>query len=172
MTKMAVPPPYLVRLFNRIDAADASSELLHLALVFWRGKRGEHVLPTEADVAPAPAPIMAGTFLFRRSSAKAREWDIVEMGSKAAALLGLPSRDHRLSKLMEPRIAVRLRRLFEIATESAEPAAAMFETHDKTGHREWIEILAAPLSTNAINVDGIFGGITSRLETTTPSARK
>lgn len=170
MTTLAPPPPHLARLFNRIDAADASDPLLKLELDFWRGKRGNRLMPTAADLAPGPASIAAHIFMFRRSG-ETNEWEATGAGPEAAILLGLASPDKRLSKLLAPRIAARLRRLFETVAETAEPLAATFELRVKPGRRQWIEVLAAPLSLDGRHVDGIYGGITSRPEAAGPAAR-
>ncbi|WOJ89723.1 PAS domain-containing protein [Methylocapsa polymorpha] len=170
MTTLAPPPPHLARLFNRLDAADASDPLLRIELEFWRNKRGSRLMPTADDLAPEPDLIAAHIFVFKRSNGT-NEWEASRAGSEAAALLGLASQDKRLSKLLAPRIAARLRRLFETVAETAEPLAAAFELRVKPDRRLWIEILAAPLSSDGRHVDGVYGGITSRLEAAAPAAR-
>ncbi|MGB5948113.1 MAG: hypothetical protein WBG82_02230 [Parvibaculum sp.] len=167
MTIFAVLPPRLTRLFSRIDAADASSERLHLLLDFWAARRNARILPMAADLGPPPPPHAAHAFLFRRLPGPGRDWEAAQLGADAADLIGLTARGRTLSDLAEPRIAVRLRRLFEFVARTGEPVAAMFEARSGT-RRKWIEVLAAPLSSNAIDVDGIFGGIAARREATRP----
>jgi hypothetical protein len=72
--------------------------------------------------------------------------------------------------MLAPRITARLRRLFETVAETAEPLAAAFELRVKPGRRQWIEVLAAPLSSDGRHVDGIYGGIVSRAEAASPIA--
>jgi hypothetical protein len=170
MTTLAPPPPHLARLFSRLDSADASDPLLRLELEFWRDKRGSRLMPTAADLALGPDSIAAHAFMFRRSS-ETNEWEATGAGPEAVIILGLASPDKRLSKLLAPRIAARLRRVFDAVAETAEPLSAAFELRVKPGRRRWIEFLAAPLSRDGRHVDGIYGGVTSRLEAANPAAR-
>ena len=167
MTTLAPPPPHLARLFSRLDAADASDPFLRLAFEFWRTKRGSRLMPTASDVSPGPDSIVAHVFAFQRPQ-KTDEWEVTGAGSEAAILLGLGSSGKKLSKLLAPRIAARLRRLFETVAETAEPLAAAFELLVKQGRRQWIEVLAAPLSSDGRHVDGIYGGIVCRAEAASP----
>jgi len=169
LTTLAVPPPHLARLFNRLDAADASDPLLRLELEFWRDKRGSRLMPTAADLAQGPGAIAACIFVFQRSDGT-NEWEATRTGPEAGRLLGLASQEKRLSKMLAPRITARLRRLFETVAETAEPLAAAFELRVKPGRRQWIEVLAAPLSSDGRHVDGIYGGIVSRAEAASPIA--
>lgn len=167
MTTLAPPPPHLARLFNRLDAGDASDLLLRRALEFWREKRAGRLAPKASEFERAPAGIAAHAFVFQRAGA--REWEATTAGSEAAILLGATGPDKRLSKLLARRIAARLRRLFETVAETAEPLAATFELRSKP-NRQWIEVLAAPLSGDGRQIDGIYGGVVSRLERTGLSA--
>lgn len=169
MTTLALPPFHLARLFRRLDGADASNEGLRRALEFWRGKRAQRLMPTAADLMLGPDSIAAHVFIFHRPS-KTAEWELIKAGSDAATVLGRDAADPRLSKLRAPRIAARLRRLFEFVADTAEPMAGAFEFRVEQGPRQWIEVLAAPLSSNGRDVDGIFGGVTSRAEAIAPAA--
>lgn len=160
MTTLAPPPPHLARLFSRLDAGDASDEHLRSAFAFWRDKRGQRLMPTADDVYPGPELIAADVFIFRCADPE-HEWRATEAGAEAARLLGLDGADKSLSKLRAPRIAARLRRLFEMVGETGEPIAAAFELRAKQG-RQWIEVLAAPLSSDGRRVDGVYGGIRRR----------
>ncbi len=110
MTTLAPPPPHLARLFNRLDSADASDPLLRLELEFWRHKCDGRLMPTAEDVALGPGSIAAPAFTFRRSG-ETNDWEATDAGPEAVVILGLASPDKRLSKLLAPRIAARLRRL-------------------------------------------------------------
>jgi len=169
LTTLAVPPPHLARLFNRLDAADASDPILRLELEFWRDKRGGRLMPTVADVAQGPDAITPDIFVFQRCDGM-NEWEATRTGPEAGHLLGVASEERRLSKMLAPRITARLRRLFEAVAETAEPLAGAFELRVKPGRRQWIEVLAAPLSSDGRHVDGIYGGIVSRPEAARPIA--
>lgn len=155
---------HLARLFSRLHAADASDPLLRLAFEFWRAKRGSRLMPTASDVSPGPDSIVAHVFAFKR-----------RMNGKRPARAQRPpffwdwapgAKSYRNCS----RHAARLRRLFETVAETAEPLAAAFELRVKQGRRQWIEVLAAPLSSKGHDVDGIYGVIVSRLEAAGPTA--
>ncbi|WP_026608156.1 PAS domain-containing protein [Methylocapsa acidiphila] len=170
MTMLAPPPPHLARLFSRLDSADASDPVLQLALQFWRDKRDGRVMPQAEELAANPDMIAPHVFMFRRVG-DAREWEATGAGPEAAFILGMTAPDKRLSKLLAPRLAARLRRLLEAVAETAEPLAAAFEFRVKPGRRQWIEFLAAPISSDGRRVDGVYGGVVARLERANPADR-
>jgi hypothetical protein len=96
LTALAVPQPYLARLFNRLDAADASDPLLRRELEFWRDKRASRLMPTAADLAPGPDAIATHVLVCRRADGT-NEWKATRTGPEAGRLLGLASQEKRIS---------------------------------------------------------------------------
>ncbi len=61
-------------------------------------------------------------------------------------------------------MAARLRRLFDLVTERAEPYSAMFEVHDEIHPRQMVEIYAAPLAVPETSEATIMAVINTRRE--------
>lgn len=163
MTVLASLPPDLARLFERIDAAEPTSERLRTALHYWQSKRSGRLTPSVADVADRPPTIAGNVFVFRHSPSNS-DWQLDDSGAAARALLGPPTNDARLSRLGAKRIAVRLRRVFEMVADTGEPVAATFEVDGKATRRRQVEVLVAPLSTGDARIDAVFGAIDARWE--------
>jgi ribose-phosphate pyrophosphokinase len=151
MTTMAETPPFLKRLFERLDFAPQpiGVETRH-ALEHWLAAR-RGVAPTFADVV---ADLRNRGFAFR-AVPDARDYEIV-IGAKAVApLLGPVTEGARLSEAPNRRGAVRLRRLFDEALRIGEPALAEFTLVEKGRDRAGVELLAAPLAL----ADGGLGAV-------------
>jgi hypothetical protein len=163
MTTIALLPPPLERLFDRIDAAEPSDAYLRGLLEIWRTQRLERFLPRPDDMAGAlPDRLAAHAFVFRRPEAGSRDWVLVEAGADAAAALGSPDGGRSLNQLRSRRLAVRLRRLFGLVRETKEPIAASFGERARSGEPGRFEVLVVPLSSQDSDVDAVSGGIVRR----------
>jgi ribose-phosphate pyrophosphokinase len=161
MTTLSYLSPSMRRLFTRVDAADATAQELKLAFHFWRDRRDGRLMPSKTDFVRLPDSFSKDCFIAEPISHKPRDWNLNRIGSSARSSLEGEVLQVDLSKLKDPRVAVRLRRLFEMVTETGEPLSAVFGLRNKNNARE-IEIFAAPVSNNDPSVIQIFGAIVSR----------
>lgn len=152
----------LVRLFLRLDAAVPTDPVLRAVSDFWHLKRGGKITPSEADMAGTPSEISPFAFLARLTTNGTRHWTVSAAGHAAAAIIQLT--DGQAPEVSDKRIAVRLRRLFDIVAEKAEPYSAMFETDGQAGPRQLIEVFAAPLGNGEKGIHMIFAAVKSRTE--------
>jgi ribose-phosphate pyrophosphokinase len=172
MTTLAMLPPPLERLFDRIDAAEPADAYLRALLEIWRARRLRRFLPTRAALAgAAPDPVAGHSFSFVQSQVPSDDWVLVEAGAAARSILGPIGDGRRLTDMRSRRLAVHLRRLFDFVRETAEPIAASFsERGVPIGNR--FEVMVAPLASDGREVDAIFGGIVAREERSTVRSRK
>ncbi len=152
----------LVRLFLRIDAARPTDPLLGELSDFWQLKRGSKIVPGEADMTGFSPEVSPHAFLARLTANETEHWSVSGAGPVATAVLQL--HDGPELAVGDKRIAVRLRRLFDIVAEKIEPCSAMFEIDGPKGERQLIEVFAAPLGNGEKGIHLIFAGINSRSE--------
>ena len=163
MTTLAMLPPPLERLFDRIDAAEPADAYLGALLDIWRARRLRRFLPTRAALAgAAPDPVAGHSFSFVRSRAPTDDWILVEAGEAARSILGPMVGDRRLTDMSSRRLAVHLRRLFDFVRETAEPVAASFSERGISFSDNRFEVMVAPLASDGRRVDAVFGGIVAR----------
>ncbi len=152
----------LVRLFFRIDAAHPTDLSLRAVFEFWRWKRADMIAPHESEFAALPSELSPFVFRAQLALNGARNWGVLNVGSTAAAVLGITRGD--LAQVADKRVAVRLRRLFDIVAERTEPYSAMFEINSKDRGRQFVEVFAAPLSNGGKGTRLIFAAANSRIE--------
>jgi hypothetical protein len=129
---------------------------------FWHLKRGSKIAPGEADMTGFPPEISPFAFLARLTVNGTRHWTVSGAGHAAVAVLQLTGGQE--PEVTNMRIAVRLRRLFDIVAEKIEPYSAMFEIDKQTGQRQLVEVFAAPLGNGEKGIHMIFAAINSRTE--------
>ena len=161
MTTFSYLSPSMRRLFVRVDSAGATDPDLSSALIFWRQDRDGRVFPERDGFSRLPDAIRGHAFLASPDPEQSREWLLTRIGASARAVLHAQSDESRLSRLGNRRIAVRLRRLFEMAIETGEPVCGTFEIEEAERRRE-IEVLAAPLSGDGPAASLVFGAVSSR----------
>jgi hypothetical protein len=89
MTTLAMLPPPLERLFDRIDAAEPADAYLRALLEIWRARRLRRFLPTRAALfGAAPDPVAGHSFSFVHSRVPSDDWVLVEAGEAARSILG------------------------------------------------------------------------------------
>lgn len=152
----------LVRLFLRIDAANPTDPVLRALSDFWHLKRGSKIAPGEADMTGISSEISPYAFLVRLTTNGTKHWVVSGAGHVAAAVLQLTG--GHATEVTDERIAVRLRRLFDIVAEKTEPYSAMFEIDEQTGQRQLVEVFAAPLGNGEKGIHMIFAAVNSRTE--------
>jgi len=162
MTTLDPLPEALVHLFLRVDAAQPTDPVLRAAWSFWQKQREALVMPAPDAMDGLPAFIRPHAFRAHLATNGSDHWIVSEAGTSAQLLLGLP--DKTAAEAPDKRIAVRLRRLFDLVAEKEEPFSVMFELEDKSGHRLLVEILAAPLARAEKREHLIFAVINSRRE--------
>ena len=163
MTTLAMLPPPLERLFDRIDAAEPTDPDLRALLDIWRAKRLRQFLPTRTELAgAAPEPIDGYTFSFVHAGPTTDDWALVDAGEAARSILGPIGGDLRLTDMRSRRLAVHLRRLFDFVGETAEPVTASFSERDMAFSDNRFEVMVAPLASNGRRVDAVFCGIVAR----------
>jgi len=159
LTTLSTLPPSLVGMFERIDAAEASSEHLRTALDFWLARRGKGLYAMPPALSEVPEDTSPDVFICAHSAGEA-QWRVIEAGKGAASLLSL--RGDRISDVGNHQLAERLQRLFDWVAETGEPLAADFELDGTTPPPVWCEALAAPLSADGKTVTGILAGLVAR----------
>lgn len=152
----------LVRLFVRIDAAYPTDPALRAASDFWHLKRRGKIAPGEGEMPDVPAEVSPYVFLARLTTNGTKHWIVSGAGHAAAAVLQLTDGD--APEVADKRIAVRLRRLFDIVAEKSEPYSAMFEIDEQAGQRRLVEVFAAPLGGGEKGIHMIFAALNSRTE--------
>jgi ribose-phosphate pyrophosphokinase len=163
MTTLAMLPPPLERLFDRIDAAEPTDAYLGALLDTWRARRLQRFLPTRAALAgAAPDPVAGYSFSFVHSRGPTDDWVLVEAGESARSILGPIGGDRRLIDMRSRRLAVHLRRLFDFVRETAEPVSANFSERGMPFSDNRLEVMVAPLASDGRRVDAVFGGIVGR----------
>ncbi len=163
MTTLAMLPPPLERLFDRIDAAEPTDPYLRGLLDIWRAKRLRQFLPTRTELAgAAPEPMEGHTFSFVHAGPTTDDWALVDVGEAARSILGPIAGDLRLTDMRSRRLAVHLRRLFDFVRETAEPVTASFSERGIPFSDNRFEVMVAPLASDGRSVDAVFGGIVAR----------
>lgn len=152
----------LVRLFLRIDAARPTDPLLGELSDFWQLKRGSKIVPGEADMTGFSREVSPYVFLARLTPNETGHWIVSGAGFVASTVLQLKGGPELA--IGDKRIAVRLRRLFDIVAEKIEPYSAMFEIGGQNGQRQLVEVFAAPLGNGEKGIHMIFAAINSRTE--------
>ena len=162
MTTLAMLPPPLERLFDRIDAAEPTDAYLRALLDIWRAKRLQRFLPTRAALSgAAPEPIGGHAFSFMHAGPTG-DWTLVEAGEAARSILGPIVGERGLTDMKSRRLAVHLRRIFDFVRETAEPVSASFSERGIPNRENRVEVVVAPLASDGRRVDGVFGGIIAR----------
>jgi ribose-phosphate pyrophosphokinase len=173
MTRLAMLPPPLERLFDRIDAAEPTDAYLRALLDVWRAQRLQRFLPTRAALAGvAPEPVCGHAFSFVHAGPPTDDWALVDAGEAARSIMGPIGGDRRLTDMRSRRLAVHLRRLFDFVRETAEPVAASFSERGMPNDDNRVEVVAAPLASDGRRVDAVFGGIVARQTTAAARGRK
>jgi hypothetical protein len=162
MTTLAGLTGPLVRLFLRIDAAQPSDEVLRKASDIWQKLRRGRIMPLESEMADLPAEIAPHAFTGRSMTNGSRHWIVTQAGRDAAAILQI--KDQAGLDIGNRRIAVRLRKLFDIVADKSEPVSAMFELGGRGKRRQLVEIFVAPVTGAESNTHAVFGTVNSRLE--------
>lgn len=152
----------LVRLFLRVDAASPTDPVLRALSDFWLLKRGSKIVPGEADMTGVLPEISPYAFLARLTTNGTKQWLVSSAGHAAATILQLAGGQG--PEVTDKRIAVRLRRLFDIVAEKVEPYSVMFEIDAQTGPRHLVEVFAAPLGNGEKGIHMIFAAVNSRTE--------
>jgi hypothetical protein len=112
-----------------------------------------------------PEQIAVRSFTFRRTGAPTSDWQLVEVGDSAGAIIGPIGGGRPLAEVRFRRLAVHLRRLFDFVREAAEPIAASFSERGTRGESVHFEVVVAPLASDGRRVDAVFGGIVRRQPT-------
>jgi hypothetical protein len=152
----------LAHLFTRIDAALPSDPVLAAAAEYWLAKRRNRLAPTHAEMITLPAFILPHVFEAHLMINGDRHWGLSMAGSSARSFLGIEGHDAVLRA--EPRMAVRLRRLFDLVADKGEPHSASFDVEAGDGGKLLVEIYAAPLAVPEKAERAIFAVINGRRE--------
>jgi ribose-phosphate pyrophosphokinase len=160
VTTLALLEPPLRRLFERIDFAPRpKSEHLKQMLSYWAAKRSGSIAPTQAEIgSPELTKLGIDAFSFRYC-ASTHHYLLAQGGETLRPLLGIIERGDDLSTAPFRRAAVRLRRLFEVVRRTGEPVLAEFVDSRLD---QFVEIVAAPLSSDSRTIDGLVGALTAR----------
>lgn len=144
-------PTAVSDMFDRVDAA-SSDTIVSDALLRWRQARGTHVYPARGDL-PAPS---GAEMILERQPPEQRDWRIGQTGDAVKGLLH-PVGD-MLSRVDARRLAVRLRRLADLASEEGEPLIGSFREIEG-GAVAGYEVLCAPIGEDHLHTDGAFVAI-------------
>jgi hypothetical protein len=106
----------------------------------WRERRGSDLAPRAMDMLRDEPPIVLDHSFVAEPVAGQADYVLLSVGGEVMTVLGLSGRSDRLSQITARRLAVRLRRLFELVASYGEPIAVRFT--DKGAD---FEILAAPI---------------------------
>ena len=162
MTELDPLTEPLVHLFLRLDAATPSDPVLRAAAEYWTEKRWGKIMPAPGDMEQLPAFILPHVFQAQLAINGDRHWIVSMAGSSAALSLGITGKTP--TEIADKRMAVRLRRLFDLVSEKAEPYSVMFEVPGLDGHKHLFEVYAAPLTTPERAEHQILAVINSRVE--------
>ncbi|HEX2509669.1 MAG TPA: ribose-phosphate diphosphokinase [Microvirga sp.] len=164
MTVLAETPPPLKRLFERLDfAVQPKHEALVHLLSHWADKRSDAIAPRPEDIALSRIEEDEGPVAFAyRVADRTRDFTLMTGPRAIGALLGPCEPGSGLRRSAHPRVAVRLRRLFETVCRTGEPVLAEFILAEAGRDAALVEILAAPLSDDGLTVDAILGGVSVR----------
>jgi len=162
MTELDPLTDQLVHLFLRVDAAMPTDPVLREAAEFWMARRQGKIMPAHADMTDLPAILLPHVFYAHLAINGDQHWIVSEAGSLAKLVLGITG--HEPDEVPDRRMAVRLRRLFELVARKAEPYSVMFEAPAAEGYRQLVEIYAAPLATPEALEHQMFAVINTRLE--------
>jgi hypothetical protein len=119
-------------------------------------------MPTAATFGHIPAIIAPHVFHAHLAINGEERWIVSRVGSYARDEIGVG--DGRPIDVGDKRMAVRLRKLFELVAERNEPYSVMFEAVARTDERRLVEVYAAPLATHETREHHIFAAINSRSE--------
>jgi hypothetical protein len=162
MTELDSLTEPLVHLFLRLDAAMPTDPVLRAAAGHWTEKRQGKVMPSHQDISQLPAFILPHAIYAQLAINGDRHWIVTLAGSSAKISLGIAG--HEPSEIADKRMAVRMRHLFNLVAEKAEPYAVMFEVPGEAGRKQLVEVYAAPLATPEPSEHQIFAVINSRVE--------
>jgi hypothetical protein len=151
-----------LHLFLRIDAAMPTDPVLRAAAEFWLEKRKGKLLPAGQDMAQLPQFIRPHVFEAHLAVNGDQHWITSGAGNLARHLLGIEGQEP--GEVPDRRMAVRLRRLFDLVARTAEPYSVMFEVKEADGSRQLVEIYAAPLATPEKREHHVFAVLNSRAE--------
>lgn len=163
MTTLAVTPPFLRRLFERLDfAPQPSGAEPKRVLAQWRAAR--------RGVAPLLADLVGGRAGFVFRAEREHDYALVCGDEAAAPLLGALRDGALLRGAAHKRGAVRLRRLFDEVLRIGEPALATFTLIEHGRDTACVELLAAPLALADGTLGAIIGALSiERFETAAPA---
>ncbi len=162
MTTMDLPPPAVLRLFNRLDFAAAPEQsALATLLERWNAARGGRPFPQASAPMSQPNLFPSG-FVFRRLEGE-RDYGLVMGLATAESMLGSLGGDGRLSRAENRRVAVRLRRLFVESLRTGQPFVAQFILKEHGRDIAAVDALVAPLSDDGRQIDSFLVG--SSIET-------
>ncbi|MGZ8348100.1 MAG: hypothetical protein ACXWUP_13410 [Allosphingosinicella sp.] len=146
MTELARTPLVYRRLFQTVDLAPLPQ---HRAIVqsldAWRERRdGEAAPRADEMVQDDTREVSNHSFLLERKPGGAG-LAISRVGPVAARAIGRGVAAGELAKVVRPRLAVRVRRLFDLVLERGEPIDVRFSEAGRS-----FELLAAPLRTDGL----------------------
>lgn len=151
-----------LHLFLRIDAAIPTDPVLRAAAELWQEERAGKIMPASGEMGNLPNFIRRHAFEADLAVNGDRRWIVSGAGTMARPSLGM--QDERPGEISDKRVAVRLRHLFDLVSQRAEPYSVMFETEDAQGARQLVEVYAAPLATGERSEHRIFAVLNCRTE--------
>lgn len=166
MTTLAMTDPVLKRLFERLDfAPQPKDESLSHLLKYWKEKGIGRIAPSPQDMKVHDLKESAANAFILQFGPHGSPPALMFAGAALEALIG-PCEPGAMLMAEAPqrRGIVRLRRLAELVRQKAEPVLAEFDMHTGEGLRMRAEIFLAPLSKDGHSVDGLFGGLSHRIQ--------
>ena len=119
-------------------------------------------MPAHTDMASLPAFVLPHAFYAKLAINGDEHWIVSTAGSSAKLSLGLEG--HEPQQVPDKRMAVRLRSLFDLVAQRAEPYSVMFELPAEDGAKLLVEIFAAPLTTPEPTERQVFAVLNYRPE--------
>lgn len=152
----------LSHLFLRVDAALPSDPVLLAAAEHWLQRRGGKLMPARGEMKNLPTFILPHAFYANLAINGDQHWIVSAAGPAVRQLFAI--RTDEPDEVPDKRMAVRLRRLFDLVAERSEPYSVMFEVPEPEGGKRLVEIYAAPLSASEKAERQIFAVVNSRIE--------
>ena len=141
MAELARTPPVYRRRFRMVDLVPRPQNLaVVMGLDAWRGRCGSDLAPRAVDMVIDEPPIVKEHSFQAEPVAGKADYFLGSVGNWARAVHDPDRTSGRLSAIAFRRLAVRLRRLFELVTDCGEPVVVQFIEDDES-----FESLAAPL---------------------------
>jgi hypothetical protein len=146
MTELARTPPALRRLFRLVDLGPKPhDEVTKIGLDLWRKERGGKAAPSLQALLNNGSNLIWSHALIVEPIAGRRDYALIIVGNSVAGLLGIDLSEQQFSQITNSRLAARLRRLFELATERGEAVLVQFVDRIHDSSEAQIEALAAPV---------------------------